>query len=78
MVDFGVCLMRLLINNLVKWVGLDGYGLYIIECVLLLVWVNVENICYLMIKCDKLGYDLVGLDDFYEFVYLFGEFGGVL
>ena len=73
--------MRLLTNNPAKRVGLDGYGLHIIERVPLPVRANAENIRYLMTKRDRMGHDLVGLDDFndlHESVYLPGEFGGAL
>jgi 3,4-dihydroxy 2-butanone 4-phosphate synthase/GTP cyclohydrolase II len=78
LVDLGVRSMRLLTNNPAKRVGLDGYGLHIIERVPLPVRANAENIRYLMTKRDKMGHDLVGLDDFHESVHLPGEFGGAL
>ena len=74
--------MRLLTNNPAKRVGLDGYGLHIIERVPLPVRANAENIRYLMTKRDRMGHDLSGLDDFHESttmdgydeaVYLLGE-----
>jgi 3,4-dihydroxy 2-butanone 4-phosphate synthase/GTP cyclohydrolase II len=58
--------MRLLTNNPAKRVGLDGYGLHIIERVPLPVRANAENIRYLMTKRDRMGHDLTGLDDFHE------------
>lgn len=70
LVDLGVRSMRLLTNNPAKRVGLDGYGLHIIERVPLPVRANAENIRYLMTKRDKLGHDLAGLDDFHESVHL--------
>ncbi|BCI89090.1 hypothetical protein NIIDMKKI_42960 [Mycobacterium kansasii] len=42
---------------------------------------NAENIRYLMTKRDRMGHDLVGLDEFGNFqesVPLPGEFGGAL
>ena len=54
--------MRLLTNNPAKRVGLDGYGLHIIERVPLPVRANAENIRYLMTKRDRMGHDLIGLD----------------
>src|ERR1700741_3587324 len=78
LVDLGVRSMRLLTNNPAKRVGLDGYGLHIIERVSLPVRANAENIRYLMTKRDKMGHDLAGLDDFHESVHLPGEFGGAL
>jgi 3,4-dihydroxy 2-butanone 4-phosphate synthase / GTP cyclohydrolase II len=78
LVDLGVRSMRLLTNNPAKRVGLDGYGLHIIERVALPVRANAENIRYLMTKRDRMGHDLAGLDDFHESVHLPGEFGGAL
>ena len=76
--DLGVRSMRLLTNNPAKRVGLDGYGLHIIERVALPVRANAENIRYLMTKRDKMGHDLAGLDDFHESAHFPGEFGGPL
>jgi 3,4-dihydroxy 2-butanone 4-phosphate synthase / GTP cyclohydrolase II len=78
LVDLGVRSMRLLTNNPAKRVGLDGYGLHIIERVPLPVRANAENIRYLMTKRDRMGHDLVGLDDYHESIHLHGEFGGAL
>ncbi len=66
--------MRLLTNNPAKRVGLDGYGLHIIERVPLPVRANAENIRYLRTKRDRMGHDLIGLDDYDEVMP--GEFGG--
>ncbi|MBV8965573.1 MAG: GTP cyclohydrolase II, partial [Mycobacteriaceae bacterium] len=74
--DLGVRSMRLLTNNPAKRVGLDGYGLHILERVPLPVRANAENIRYLIAKRDRMGHDLSGLDDFD--VQLPGEFGGAL
>ena len=76
LVDLGVRSMRLLTNNPAKRVGLDGYGLHIIERVPLPVRANAENIRYLMTKRDRMGHDLVGLEDYDEAVP--GEFGGAV
>ena len=65
--------MRLLTNNPAKRVGLDGYGLHIIERVPLPVRANSENIRYLMTKRDRMGHDLTGLDDYDEGVYQLGD-----
>ncbi|HEU0192025.1 MAG TPA: bifunctional 3,4-dihydroxy-2-butanone-4-phosphate synthase/GTP cyclohydrolase II [Mycobacterium sp.] len=64
--DLGVRSMRLLTNNPAKRVGLDGYGLHIIERVALPVRANAENIRYLMTKRDRMGHDLDGLEDYDE------------
>ncbi len=72
LVDLGVRSMRLLTNNPAKRVGLDGYGLQIIERVPLPVRANAENIRYLMTKRDRMGHDLAGLDDYDEAVNMDG------
>ena len=64
LVDLGVRSMRLLTNNPAKRVGLDGYGLHIIERVALPVRANAENIRYLKTKRDRMGHELTGLDDY--------------
>ena len=66
LVDLGVRSMRLLTNNPAKRVGLDGYGLHIIERVPLPLLANAENIRYLRTKRDRMGHDLVGLEDYDE------------
>ncbi|MDQ1745280.1 MAG: 3,4-dihydroxy 2-butanone 4-phosphate synthase / cyclohydrolase [Pseudonocardiales bacterium] len=58
LVDIGVRSMRLLTNNPAKRVGLDGYGLHILERVPLPVRANAENIRYLMTKRDRMGHEL--------------------
>lgn len=63
LVDLGVASMRLLTNNPAKRVGLDGYGLHITERVAMPVRPNAENLRYLRTKRDRMGHDLVGLDD---------------
>ncbi|MBF6170387.1 bifunctional 3,4-dihydroxy-2-butanone-4-phosphate synthase/GTP cyclohydrolase II [Nocardia blacklockiae] len=63
LVDLGITSMRLLTNNPAKRVGLDGYGLSITERVPMPVRANAENLHYLRTKRDRMGHDLVGLDD---------------
>ncbi|GAA1463977.1 bifunctional 3,4-dihydroxy-2-butanone-4-phosphate synthase/GTP cyclohydrolase II [Williamsia maris] len=63
LVDLGVSSMRLLTNNPAKRVGLDGYGLHITERVPMPVRPNAENLRYLRTKRDRMGHDLIGLDD---------------
>lgn len=63
LVDLGVSSMRLLTNNPAKRVGLDGYGLHIVDRVPMPVRANAENLRYLRTKRDRMGHDLVGLDD---------------
>ena len=54
--DLGVRQMRLLTNNPSKRIGLDGYGLEIIERVPIRPTVNKENRFYLQTKQDKMGH----------------------
>lgn len=56
LVDLGVSKMRLLTNNPRKIVGLEGYGLRIVERVPLEVQPIPENQDYLTAKQDKLGH----------------------
>jgi 3,4-dihydroxy 2-butanone 4-phosphate synthase/GTP cyclohydrolase II len=58
LVDLGVRQMRLLTNNPKKIVGLDGYGLSIIEQVPIEVAANEHNKCYLECKKLKMGHTL--------------------
>jgi 3,4-dihydroxy 2-butanone 4-phosphate synthase/GTP cyclohydrolase II len=58
LVDLGVRKMRLLTNNPKKMVGLDGYGLSIIEQVPIEVEANEHNKCYLECKKLKMGHTL--------------------
>jgi 3,4-dihydroxy 2-butanone 4-phosphate synthase/GTP cyclohydrolase II len=60
--DLGVRKMRLLTNNPRKIIGLEGYGLTVVERVPLEVLPNPENVKYLKTKCVKLGH-LIGLAD---------------
>ena len=61
--DLGVRQMRLLTNNPSKRVGLEGYGLQIVERVPLQPTVSDENKNYLATKRDKMGHLLDGLGD---------------
>lgn len=54
--SIGVKQMRLLTNNPSKRVGLNGYGLEIVERVPLLVEANKNNIGYLKTKREKMGH----------------------
>lgn len=56
LVDLGVRDIRLLTNNPRKVVGLDGYGLHIVERVPIQVPPNENNVRYLKTKKDKLGH----------------------
>jgi 3,4-dihydroxy 2-butanone 4-phosphate synthase/GTP cyclohydrolase II len=61
LIDLGVRDIRLLTNNPRKIVGLDGYGLRIVERVPIQIPPNLRNMQYLRTKKDKLGHLL---DDF--------------
>jgi 3,4-dihydroxy 2-butanone 4-phosphate synthase/GTP cyclohydrolase II len=56
LVDLGVREMRLMTNNPKKMVGLDGYGLRIVEQVPIEVTPNQHNKCYLECKKLKMGH----------------------
>lgn len=56
--DLGLTTMRLLTNNPAKRVGLEGYGLKVVERVPLVIEPNVENYDYLKAKQDKLDHIL--------------------
>jgi 3,4-dihydroxy 2-butanone 4-phosphate synthase/GTP cyclohydrolase II len=61
--DLGVRKMRLLTNNPSKRVGLEGYGLHIVERVALSPTVNDENRSYLDTKRLKMGHLLDAFDE---------------
>jgi 3,4-dihydroxy 2-butanone 4-phosphate synthase/GTP cyclohydrolase II len=54
--DLGVRQMKLLTNNPAKRVGMDGYGLHIVERVPLQPTIHVENEKYLQTKREKMGH----------------------
>jgi 3,4-dihydroxy 2-butanone 4-phosphate synthase/GTP cyclohydrolase II len=56
LVDLGVRKMRLMTNNPKKMVGLDGYGLKIVEQVPIEIPANEHNKCYLECKKLKMGH----------------------
>jgi 3,4-dihydroxy 2-butanone 4-phosphate synthase/GTP cyclohydrolase II len=58
LVDLGVKQIRLLTNNPRKIVGLEGYGLEVVERLPLEVEPHPKNYRYLKTKKDKLGHDL--------------------
>ncbi|MGH3435475.1 MAG: bifunctional 3,4-dihydroxy-2-butanone-4-phosphate synthase/GTP cyclohydrolase II [Sciscionella sp.] len=64
LVDLGVKSMRLLTNNPAKRVGLEGYGLRVVDRVPLPISPNPENLRYLMTKRDRMGHELDGLDGY--------------
>lgn len=58
LVDLGVKKMRLMTNNPKKIVGLEGYGLKVVERVAIETCPNEKNIVYLKTKKKKLGHML--------------------
>lgn len=56
--DLGLKKIRLLTNNPKKIVGLEGYGLEVIERVPLIIPANKTNKKYLRVKKEKLGHDI--------------------
>ncbi|SDI38449.1 3,4-dihydroxy 2-butanone 4-phosphate synthase / GTP cyclohydrolase II [Actinokineospora alba] len=64
LVDLGVRTMRLLTNNPAKRVGLEGYGLTVVDRVPLSVWPNPENVHYLRTKRDRMGHHLAELEHY--------------
>jgi len=63
LVDLGVTSMRLMTNNPVKYGGLEGFGLNIVERVPLESSPTPFNIDYLRTKRERMGHLLEGLDD---------------
>ncbi|HUQ38556.1 MAG TPA: bifunctional 3,4-dihydroxy-2-butanone-4-phosphate synthase/GTP cyclohydrolase II [Acidimicrobiales bacterium] len=63
LVDLGITTMRVMTNNPVKYGGLKGFGLDIVERVPLEIEPNPENIDYLRTKRERMGHFLEGLDD---------------
>jgi 3,4-dihydroxy 2-butanone 4-phosphate synthase/GTP cyclohydrolase II len=62
LVDLGVRRMRLMTNNPKKMVGLEGYGLSIVEQVPIEIEPNEYNRCYLSCKKLKMGHMLKTVD----------------
>jgi 3,4-dihydroxy 2-butanone 4-phosphate synthase/GTP cyclohydrolase II len=60
LVDLGLHKIRLLTNNPKKVIGLDGYGLEIVERVPIEVEPHDENVDYLRAKRDKMGHLILG------------------
>ncbi|MGH2571204.1 MAG: bifunctional 3,4-dihydroxy-2-butanone-4-phosphate synthase/GTP cyclohydrolase II [bacterium] len=61
--DLGVRRMRLLTNNPSKRIGLESYGLTIVDRVPIAVAAKAENLRYLTTKRDKLGHLLPGIPE---------------
>jgi 3,4-dihydroxy 2-butanone 4-phosphate synthase / GTP cyclohydrolase II len=60
--DIGVRKMRLLTNNPKKIIGLEGYGIEVVDRLPLEMEANVENKEYLVCKRDRMGH-LIEVDD---------------
>ena len=58
MVDLGIRYIRLLTNNPRKIVGLEGYGLKVVERLPLEIEPNPLNYRYLKTKKEKLGHQI--------------------
>jgi 3,4-dihydroxy 2-butanone 4-phosphate synthase/GTP cyclohydrolase II len=54
--DLGVRKMRLMTNNPKKIVGLEGYGMEVVERVPIEIPPNEENVDYLKCKREKMGH----------------------
>jgi 3,4-dihydroxy 2-butanone 4-phosphate synthase/GTP cyclohydrolase II len=54
--DLGLSSIRVMTNNPRKLIGLEGYGLEIVERVPLVTTPDQENRTYLQVKRDKLGH----------------------
>jgi len=65
LVDLGIKKIRLMTNNPKKIVGLEGYGLEIVERVPVEVPANCENAFYLQTKKDKMGH-LLSMEHIHE------------
>ncbi|MEJ2854503.1 MULTISPECIES: bifunctional 3,4-dihydroxy-2-butanone-4-phosphate synthase/GTP cyclohydrolase II [unclassified Saccharothrix] len=62
--ELGIKSMRLLTNNPAKRVGLEGYGLRVIDRVPLPISPNPENLHYLRTKRDRMGHELHQLEQY--------------
>src|SRR3989338_3887665 len=58
LLDLGVQNLRLMTNNPKKVIGLEGYGLKIVDRVAIQVGIQKENMGYLKTKRDKMGHNL--------------------
>jgi 3,4-dihydroxy 2-butanone 4-phosphate synthase/GTP cyclohydrolase II len=62
--DLGVTRMKLMTNNPKKMIGLEGYGLTVVERVPIEIPPTSENIDYMRTKCIKMGHSLTLLDKY--------------
>lgn len=63
LLDLGVKKMRIMTNNPKKIVGLEGYGLEIVERVPIETTPHSRNLKYLKVKKEKMGHILTNLDE---------------
>jgi 3,4-dihydroxy 2-butanone 4-phosphate synthase / GTP cyclohydrolase II len=63
LVDLGITTMRLMTNNPMKYGGLEGFGLDIVERIPLETVANPENVAYLRTKRERLGHLFENLDE---------------
>lgn len=56
--ELGINKVRLMTNNPIKRVGLEGYGIEIVENVPIEVSINEHNLRYMKTKKDRMGHDL--------------------
>ncbi len=56
--EVGVCKMRLMSNNPVKRIGLESYGLEVVENVSIEIETNEHNLFYMQTKKDRMGHTL--------------------
>ncbi len=63
LVDLGLSTIRLMTNNPRKIVGLEGYGLKVVERVPIVIPPNKYNLRYLKVKRDKLGHLLGDIEN---------------
>ena len=61
--DLGIRKMRLMTNNPRKMIGLEGYGLTVVERVPIEIPPKPENIEYMRTKCYKMGHALTMIDN---------------
>ncbi len=64
LLDLGVKKMRIITNNPKKIVGLEGYGLEVVERVPIESTPHSKNLKYLMVKREKMGHIITNLDSF--------------
>ena len=63
LVDLGVRKMRLMTNNPKKLIGLDGFGLEVVDQIPIPVRANPHNLRYLQTKRDRMGHSLTVVNE---------------